>query len=350
MAKSRQDRRKSSDDLPTGPSGGQGDTKDGDGPSPHKKIRLSFDGLTSTMTQVALRPGQASTVSPLVMPGFQTAGGARSTATNEQSSSGVLQNVDDEPDNGSGGIDSNSTPADSDIPPMDEYERMRSERNIVNPLDCSTDFGKYLTIHTVVKHFNDPFEIQRLFAQTPTSPGGAADVAADQTRLWHDELEAIAKKQRFILRAATEDEISKQSQLEQYFNNPKFQRLNYAQACTYLNILDPTRPQFSGMATTMVFKSWQVPSIYALMQFEQDLDFDSRYCFVQLPATPGLTTPTACSIKPANSSRAQLSFSPSFLAPRQQRSPLGPWPQSPTPATWRTLHGPTGKANARSSF
>jgi hypothetical protein len=122
---------------------------------------------------------------------------------------------------------------------MDEYERMRSERNIENPLDSGKDFGKYLTIHTVVKHFNDPFEIQRLFAQTPTSPGGAANVAADQTRIWHDELEAIAKKQRFALRAATEDEISKQSQLEQYFNNPKFQRLNYTQACTYLKILAP---------------------------------------------------------------------------------------------------------------
>lgn len=151
------------------------------------------------MTQVAPRPGQASTVSPLVMSSFQTANGDRSTATNEQSSSGSPQNVDDEPENGSGGLESNSTPADSDIPPMDEYERMRSERNRANPLDCSTDFGKYLTIHTVVKHFNDPFEIQRLFAQTPTSPGGAANVAADQTRIWHDELEAIAKEAAFRL-------------------------------------------------------------------------------------------------------------------------------------------------------
>jgi hypothetical protein len=56
MAKSRQDRRKSTDDLPTGPSGGQGATSDGDGPSPHKKIRLSIDGSTSTMTEVALHP------------------------------------------------------------------------------------------------------------------------------------------------------------------------------------------------------------------------------------------------------------------------------------------------------
>lgn len=47
--------------------------------------------------------GQASTVSPLVMPGFQT-------ATNKQSLGSAPQNVDDELDNGSGGSDCNSTP------------------------------------------------------------------------------------------------------------------------------------------------------------------------------------------------------------------------------------------------
>lgn len=123
---------------------------------------------------------------------------------------------------------------------------MSATRNTEDLFDLTTDYGKYLTVHAVVKHFGDPFEIQRLFVTRDQGAAADADdatnTAEDQTRLWHNELESIVQNQRFVLRAATEDEISKQSVLEGYFDNQKFQRLQYSEACTALNILDHARP------------------------------------------------------------------------------------------------------------
>jgi SNF2 family DNA or RNA helicase len=82
-------------------------------------------------------------------------------------------------------------------------------------------------------------------------------------------LEANAKE-RFLLRAATEEEAARQSQMERYFDNAKFQRFEYHDACKALDILNLVRSRFLGMPTTMIFRSWQVVGIRALLDFERD--------------------------------------------------------------------------------
>jgi hypothetical protein len=92
----------------------------------------------------------------------------------------------------------------------------------------------------------------------------------DESRLWHDELEATAKDQQFVIRLASEEEVTQQDTMEKFFDNPKFQRFDYHGACRALGIKDPQRPQLSGMPTTIVFRSWQVLGIHALTEFEKD--------------------------------------------------------------------------------
>jgi len=40
---------------------------------------------------------------------------------------------------------------------------MKVERNVNKPFNLTTHYSRYLTIYHVVKHFNNKFEIQRLF-------------------------------------------------------------------------------------------------------------------------------------------------------------------------------------------
>jgi hypothetical protein len=114
------------------------------------------------------------------------------------------------------------------------------------------------------------FEMQRLFVTLAVPVEDSTQALNDESRLWHDELEATTKDQQFVIRPASEEEVTKQDTMEKFFDNPKFQRFDYQGACRALGIKDPQRPQFSGMPTMMVFRGWQVLGIHALTEFEND--------------------------------------------------------------------------------
>lgn len=169
-----------------------------------------------------------------------------------------------------GNRDAGEPPAESETHAMDDFDRMKVERNVNRSFDLNTHYGQYLTIHYIVKHFNDEFEIQRLFSTQASPIEDSTQALNNESRLWHDELEVRAKGQRFTIRTATEDEASQQDAMEKLFDNPKFQRFDYITACHALNITDLKRPRFLGMPTTMVLRSWHVTGIKALIDFEKD--------------------------------------------------------------------------------
>lgn len=89
---------------------------------------------------------------------------------------------------------------------------------------------------------------------------------------WFSELRDNASKEEVELREANEDEISKPSEMNKMLDNKRFQRFDYKEACTNLNISDPKRPQLPGMPFDMVLKTWQVVAIDAILHFEGDPD------------------------------------------------------------------------------
>jgi hypothetical protein len=167
-------------------------------------------------------------------------------------------------------LDPLSDESDEEDPPMSAFERMKSERNRTNPFDLDTQYGKYMTIYNAVKLFAEPQEIQRLFNK-PLDHAALDDATLNaESKKWYNEVEENAKSDKFVIKPATEDELSLFSEMERYLDNPKLQRMDYHEARKALRIDDPQRPQLLGMATSMQFKSWQVPGIKALVDFEAD--------------------------------------------------------------------------------
>jgi hypothetical protein len=275
-ASSRQNRQRKQPEDPQGGPASPGDATSSDAESltPSKKQRLSFqdkrnihnrtdsENLRDHITGLQLeKPSPESNTSPTAdrSPRLENQGGDDNLRQDGNSGLGSGHNrngVADEPP--------------TETHAMDDFNRMKSERNNSNPWDLETAYGRYLTMHHVVKYFDDEFEIQRLFITQAVVLEDDTQVLNEESRLWHDELEATAKDQRFTLRAATENEASQQDAMEKFFDNPMFQRFDYKAACRALGITDPNRPRFLGMPTTMVFRSWQVTGINALMNFEKD--------------------------------------------------------------------------------
>jgi hypothetical protein len=245
-------------------------------PSPTKKARLSHghsrsDSLSTVTTGLQLSGGQQGDVFGSPRSERNSAGGGNHQPRGPTPEYNLLG--DDLLDEDF--LGDNSPSGNQPAATLDEIQRMKLEMNPNDPFDLDTAYGKYITIHTVVKKFNDEFQIQRLTVH-PGAPKDAlveaSTVAAleEETQLWKQELEALAKKERFVLCVATDEEVAKQSQLQKYFDNPKFQRFDYVKACKALGIQDPKRPRFDGMPTTLTFRTWQVVGIHALVEFKVD--------------------------------------------------------------------------------
>jgi SNF2 family DNA or RNA helicase len=155
-------------------------------------------------------------------------------------------------------------PDDSTAKGLSDLDRMRLERDRVNPFNLNTPYGRYLTIYTVSRNFKNSFILQRLIDAHKRQH---TQEVYDESEDWHDVLETNAAEKRFEIRKPSQMERSQKEEIERWFDNPAYQPLNYLEACQQLHISNLMKPCIPGMSRSLELRSWQVTGISALIRF-----------------------------------------------------------------------------------
>ncbi|OBT87119.1 hypothetical protein VE02_02228 [Pseudogymnoascus sp. 03VT05] len=152
------------------------------------------------------------------------------------------------------------------------WDKLKKTNNQLNPFDLDTNYGRYITIHTALRGYEDPITIQTLYIQQEPAANQGYDFNGfnEESRNWFHEMERSYHNRELEYQNATSEGIAASSRLEDLLDNPAFQRLNYIEACKAIGITDVKAPQLPGMMPTTTLKSWQVTGINALIEFEKD--------------------------------------------------------------------------------
>jgi hypothetical protein len=88
---------------------------------------------------------------------------------------------------------------DSDIDETtNKLQRLILESNSENPFDLRTPFGRYASIHTVLKYFSDRTKLQRLVSGPDRDMYNDTNEFDRLTQQWHQEIGAMIDKRHSI--------------------------------------------------------------------------------------------------------------------------------------------------------
>lgn len=199
-------------------------------------------------------------------------GGGDDEGDDEGDDSTIQGDNDNIKENASGGDNPNVNDESNSENDVNHMARLLARSNPENPLDLTTEYGKYSMIHAVLRHFADKAQLQRLVTG-PSKDDYNDDAGFVQlSEQWYRETRALMKaKESIAFEPTTAEQKVAEELVEKMLDNSAYQPTDYTGACNSLG-LDPDRPRFSSMNIVNHFHSWQVTGINRLVEIHDNPD------------------------------------------------------------------------------